>query len=121
MKFRIWCYNKNEWERDTTVLLPNGTLFDLNHHKTVSSETHGIERFFGILDVHGNELYENDIVEYEGIRAIVRYGMCGNPDGGYIGFYLQFTSENEIINKSYRNDICFWVKGLKKVGNIHEV
>ena len=26
MKYRLWCKDKNEWEKDSWVILPNGNL-----------------------------------------------------------------------------------------------
>ena len=26
MKYKLWCKNKNEWEKDSWVILPNGNI-----------------------------------------------------------------------------------------------
>ena len=62
-KYKVWCKNKKEWERNNVALLPNGDLYDLDNRRTLLRQTHDILFYTGIKDKENNEVYEDDIVE----------------------------------------------------------
>lgn len=61
IKFRVWCKNKNEWEKDYMSLSQTGQLIDVFKNKPVSHENHIIQMHTGLKDKNGKEIYEGDI------------------------------------------------------------
>ncbi len=95
----------------------------------VAGET--VCRFTGLVDVKGKKIFEGDIVEtFEIVNQIhevacVRYGeecydfgRYMDEDEGYVGFYLDPSVENPLIN----NGIRYWLNsyGIRILGNIYD-
>lgn len=55
-------------------------------------------------------LWENDIVEYEGKKGIVRLGEYDNK---HYGFYIDWQQDDLL-----RKDILFWADKVKAIGNV---
>jgi len=69
IKFRIWCKNNNEWEKDDIAIKPNGFILHLGTPKSmpcmVRSDTHIIQFFTGLPDKNEREIYEDDLCKDE--------------------------------------------------------
>jgi len=61
-KFRVWCKDRNEWEKDECLLRGDGTLFHRvgNNFVQLLPNNHIIEWFTGLLDKNGVEIFEGD-------------------------------------------------------------
>lgn len=60
-------------------------------------------------DKNGNDIWENDIVQYGAVAAVVKFGEYGN---GNLGFYVDFPEKT-----NYRKDFSYWAKKVVVIGN----
>ena len=100
IKFRVWCNNKGNWEKDLIAILPSGALLHhqgYSQYKPCSIDTHIIQQSTGLLDKNGKDIYEGDIVV---ITIKENIGTFNVPDdiianGGYTG--RQDIYEGEVV------------------------
>lgn len=135
-KFRVWCCNKNEWEKDRVYLTPNGDLLQLSRtgitFSVLKEETHIVEFSTGELDKAGKEIFEGDIadIRYEGgghkkdmftpcvcklgEMDHANYDRSSDPEY-YMCFYFdQVRGPNTFPLNGIDN------QGVEIIGNIHE-
>ena len=104
--FRVWCKNKNEWEKNRIALLPNGNLIDLDNQVMLRHETHIVEFCIGLKDKNGELIFEGDKVRYETgqpdrphIEEEVYWG-----DGAFYPVCTMPSSEFEIIGNIHNKE-----------------
>ena len=115
MRYRLWCKDKNEWEKDSWVILPNGNLMWVEYGNLVGGvymKNHILVRSTEFKDIDGKEIYEGDIIRY-----------WDNFDERYKLAIIKFDKGSFIMT----NDRINWNIGLtnkddkiKIVGNIYE-
>lgn len=66
-------------------------------------------QFTGLCDKNGNKIWENDVIQYGAVAAVVKFGEYGN---GNLGFYVDFPEET-----NYRKDLSYWAKKVVVIGN----
>lgn len=66
-------------------------------------------QFTGLCDGNGNKIWENDVIQYGAVAAVVKFGECGNGD---LGFYIDFPEET-----NYRKDFLYWANKVVVIGN----
>ncbi len=66
-KYRVWCKNNNEWERDTCYLAPDGTLYQRKRNGLIPcrEDTHVVQFSSGLPDKNKFEIYDGDVIEYK--------------------------------------------------------
>ena len=115
MKYRLWCKDKNEWEKDSWVILPNGDLMWVEYGNLVGGvymKNHVLVRSTEFKDIDGKEIYEGDIIRY-----------WDNFDERYKLAIIKFNKGSFIMT----NDRINWDIGvtnkddkIRIVGNIYE-
>ena len=115
MKYKLWCKNKNEWEKDNWVILPNGDLMWVEYGNLVGRvymKNHILVKSTEFKDIEGKEIYEGDIIRY-----------WDNFDERYKLAIIKFDKGSFIMT----NDIINWNIGatnkddkIRIVGNIYE-
>lgn len=117
VKYRLWCNNKKEWEKDAWHLTPDGRIIDSNRQIEMKSETHFLNQFTGLLDKQGVEIYEGDVVAYdlgfddekhENYKIVFDNKQCA-----YFMFPLNDKSRLRHFTYSAKND-------CEVIGNIYE-
>ncbi len=66
-------------------------------------------QFTGLTDKNGKRIWENDIIQYGAVAAVVKFGEYGN---GNLGFYVDFPEET-----NYLKDFSYWAKKVVVIGN----
>lgn len=116
-KFRVWCKNRNEWEKDICFVSQDGMLYQRYTSSPVPmpilERNHDVMQSTNLRDKNDVEVFEGDIVKctrgcpHEIIR-LEEYG--GTFLGGMPAWYLSglkegyaWTGEEEIIGNIYEN------------------
>ncbi|MDT2599468.1 YopX family protein [Enterococcus hulanensis] len=88
-KFRVWCKNRNEWERDTCYIQQDGTLYQRSKGSErlipILEKNHVVMQSTGLKDRNGVELFEGDVVRVSNHPFQKKEDSAGiEIDGNYL-------------------------------------
>lgn len=103
IKYKAWDIKNNTFSEDFVLAQDNGKLIAY----TNDSEMRKLQliEYTGLLDKSGKEIYEGDIVDYKGIKDVVKWQEYWDD------------VESSFAGYSFR---CINPKYLEVVGNVHE-
>ena len=106
IKFRLWCANNNEWEKDLWAISQSGKIFHPIKNYTYNKANHILTQYTGLKDKNGKPIYEDDIVEYYGIIEKVEFkqSFCFCENGIAVHGYNSDYRDGEIIGNIYENE-----------------
>lgn len=120
-KFRVWCNDKNEWEKDYCVLNQDGILLHQmknGYFVALKKESHIVEFSTGSTYENGKEMYAGDRAEIrynngtESVEIEIKWSEYGAGFSGY--------SKAEHFNCYSLNYGGSIVEGIYFIGTIHD-
>lgn len=128
-KFRVWCKDFNEWEKDICLLALNGDVIHRNqngYHQYPKKDTHIVEFAIGKQDKNKKDAYEGDIIKYSYLETIggtsdlkmegIHKTITGTIYWCKCDFAFKVNFEDEEI-KFFFTEVQ---NNFEIVGNIHE-
>ena len=119
--FRGKRIDNGEWIEEHYLRKEVHFIFQTDKHNTwrcVEIVPETLCQFTGLCDKNVNRIWENDIVNYNGKYASIKFGMyCSSSGyGNYnLGFYVDFPGET-----LYRKELGYWHEKVEVVGNIFD-
>ena len=115
MRYRLWCKDRNEWEKDDWVILPNGNLMWVEYGNLVGGvymKNHVLVKSTGFKDIEGKEIYEGDIIRYwDNFDEDYKLAVIKFDKGSFIMINDKINWNIGAINKDDK---------IRIVGNIYE-
>ena len=126
-KFRVWCENNQEWEKDT-ILISNKNMYEIRNDKftkytDIDPKNHIINFCTGLKDKNGKLIYEGDILRVIGNRDTSGYGVVEYLQAGcqfFVNGYLNNPSPYHPRKKGeFYQQLQEWLC-TEVIGNIYE-
>ncbi len=120
IKFRAWHHELKRMMSIINIFLNDGEIEELdlndpvmNNHISVYPDEIELMQSTGLKDKNGKEIFEGDVVDYKGRKAIIKW------NGSYASFIYRFVDE---LNKRSAEWYPLYLAYLKceVIGNIYE-
>ena len=118
-RYRAWDNVKKEMFKDTFAITESGQVVVVEQESIASSPDYVfvdhlvIMQSTGIKDKNGKEIFEEDILDYNGRKALVRW------HGSYASFIYRFVDELQKRNTEWKPLYLAYMK-CEIIGNIYE-
>lgn len=118
-KYRAWDSAKKEMFKDTFAITESGQVVVVEQESVASSPDYVfvdhlvIMQSTGLKDKNGKEIFEGDILDYKGRKALVRW------HGSYASFIYRFVDELQKRNTEWKPLYLAYIK-CEIIGNIYE-
>lgn len=114
-KFRAWLKNDKEMIDVDEIHFDNGKLDFIGDAITFMRTADEIDlmQSTGLFDKSGKEIYEGDVVDYKGRKALVSW------HGSYASFIYRFVDELQKRNAEW-NPLYLAYMRCEVIGNIYE-
>ena len=118
-KFRAWDGAKKEMFKDTFAITESGQVVVVEQEFVTSPPDYvfvdylAIMQSTGLFDRNGQEIFEGDIVDYKGRKAIIKW------HGSYASFIYRFVDEMQ-ERVSEWDPLFLAYHHFEIVGNIYE-
>lgn len=112
-KFRVWCEDSQEWEKDT-ILISNKNMYEIRNDKftkytNIDPKNHIINFSTGLRDKNGKLIYEGDIVKLTEDENI--YNIIFEEDKA------RFLISSKTFDFMFSSHL---IKDIEVIGNIYE-
>ena len=118
-KFRAWDSAKKEMFKDTFAITESGQVVVVEQDFVTSSPDYifvdhlVIMQSTGLVDKNGKEIFEGDIVDYKGRKAVIKW------HGSYASFIYRFVDElQERVSEWHPLFLAYY--HFEVIGNIYE-
>ena len=118
-KFRAWDTTNKEMFKDTFSITESGQVVVVEQESVASSPDYVfvdnlvIMQSTGLKDKNGKEIFEGDILDYNGRKALVRW------HGSYASFIYRFADELQKRNSEWKPLYLAYMK-CEIIGNIYK-
>lgn len=118
-KFRAWDGAKKEMFKDTFAITESGQVVVVEQEFVTSSPDYvfvdylAVMQSTGLFDRNGQEIFEGDIVDYKGRKAIIKW------HGSYASFIYRFVDEMQ-ERVSEWDPLFLAYHHFEIIGNVYE-
>ena len=118
-KYRAWDSVKKEMFKDTFAITESGQVVVVEQESVASSPDYVFVDYLvlmqstGLVDKNGKEIFEGDVLDYKGRKALVRW------HGSYASFIYRFVDELQNRNTEWKPLYLAYMK-CEIIGNIYE-